>query len=142
MTDVTDAPKVEVPQHIFFGRVDVEMRSAPGAGIATSLLLGSPDGDEVDFEWTGANDTTVQTVFFSKGNTSVYDRTQYHPVNEPSANFHTYSFLWGTKRLQWLVDGNAVRTVNYRKEEDGTSNGFPYGPAPPQIHILHHKSPS
>ncbi|KAK0750793.1 concanavalin A-like lectin/glucanase domain-containing protein [Schizothecium vesticola] len=128
MTGVTDAPKVEVPQHIFFGRVDVEMRSAPGAGIVTSLLLTSPDGDEVNFEWTGANDTTVQTVFFSKGNTSLDDRLQHHPVNGPSTNFHTYSFLWETKWLQWLVDGNVVRTVNYRKEEDGTSNGFPQAP--------------
>lgn len=93
MTGPLDIPKVEVPQHIFFGRVDVEMRSAPGAGIATSLLLASPDGDEVVFEWTGANDTTVQTVFFSKGKTSLDDRLQYHPVGGPSVNFHTYSFL-------------------------------------------------
>lgn len=140
MTGETDAPKVEVPQHIFFGRVDVEMRSAPGPGVVTTLNLASPDGDEVTFEWTGANDKTVQTSFFSKGNTTLYDRVLYHPVDTSSTNFHTYSFSWGTRWVQWLVDGNVVRTINYRKEDDGTSNGFPYGPAP--TNMCHHERPS
>lgn len=133
VTGETDEPTVEVPKHIFFGRVDAEMRSAPGPGIVTTLTLVSPDQDEVSFEWTGANDKTVQTSFFSKGNNTLYDRILYHPVDTSSTKFHTYSFSWGTRWLQWLVDGNVIRTINYRKEDDGTSNGFPYGPAPANI---------
>lgn len=133
VTGETDAPNVEVPKHIFFGRVDVEMRSAPGPGIVTTLILTSPDLNEVSFEWTGANDKTVQTSFLSKANVTLYDRVLYHPVDTSSTNFHTYSFSWGTRWLQWLVDGNVIRTINYRKEDDNTSNGFPYGPGPTNI---------
>jgi hypothetical protein len=117
---------VEVKKYIFFGRIDILIQAAPDPGIVTTLALVSPDGDEINFEWTGADDKTVQTNWFSKGNTSMRDRVGYHPINRSSTAFHAYSISWGTKRIQWSVDDAVVRTLNYRKEDDGTSNGFPY----------------
>lgn len=136
VTRESSTPSVKVPKHIFFGRVDVEMRSAPGAGIVTFLTLDSPDGDNVGFEWMGANDEEVKTTTLSKGRISPHKYMQYHPIEASSTNFHTYSFLWGTRSLQWFVDGNVVRTLNYRMEDDGTNTAFPYGtPLPVQTYM-------
>ena len=132
-----ETPKIEVPQHLFFGEVVVVMQAAPDPGIATTLALISPDGDEIDFEWTGADDKTVQTNWFSKANTSTYDRVGYHPMNGSSTAFHTYKISWGTQYIQWSVDGIPIRTIDYREKDDGTSYGFPYvliSSSPPEGH--------
>lgn len=71
VADEKNAPTVQVPKHNFFGRVGVVMQAAPDPGIVTSLLLGSPDGDETSFERVGADNTQVQSNWFSKGNTTL-----------------------------------------------------------------------
>lgn len=44
-----EAPTIATGKYIFFGRVDVELRAAPGVGIVTSAVLQSDDLDEVSF---------------------------------------------------------------------------------------------
>lgn len=41
------APTLETKKYLFFGRVDVTMQAAPGAGIVSSIVLFSDDRDEV-----------------------------------------------------------------------------------------------
>jgi hypothetical protein len=43
------APTLVSKQYIFFGRVDVELKAAPGKGIVTSVVLQSDDLDEIDW---------------------------------------------------------------------------------------------
>lgn len=70
----TDAPTVSSDFYIFFGQVEVVMQASPGTGIVSSIVLESDDLDEIDWEWLGGNDTSVETNYFGKGNTSTYDR--------------------------------------------------------------------
>lgn len=50
-----------------FGRVDIQLKAAPGAGIVSSFVLQSDTLDEIDWEWLGADPDEVQSNYFGKG---------------------------------------------------------------------------
>ncbi|KIM99579.1 glycoside hydrolase family 16 protein [Oidiodendron maius Zn] len=109
-----DMPTVVSNFYIFWGSVSVVMRAAKGQGIISTIVLLSDDLDEVDWEMMGGNATTAESNYFGKGNTTTYDRALYHPVNSDiSDNFHNYTTHWTSDQLQWWIDGNLVRTLQY-----------------------------
>lgn len=114
------APTIESNWYIFFGRVEVVMKAAPGVGIVSSFVLESDDLDEVDWEWLGADTAEVQSNYYGKGDTTTYDRGGFHPVNNPQGEFHTYTFDWTAERLTWAIDGAVVRTLLYNDAKGGT----------------------
>ncbi|KAK7430428.1 transglycosylase [Neonectria magnoliae] len=120
------APTIATGKYIFFGRVDVEVQAAAGQGIVTSAVLQSDDLDEIDWEWIGGDNAQVQTNYFSKGDTTTYDRGAFHPVENPTGSSHVYSIEWTSKAVNWIIDGAVVRTLTYDEAKGGTS--FPQTP--------------
>ncbi len=109
-----DAPQLNSLFYIMFGRVEVTMKAAPGAGIVSSLVLQSDDLDEIDLEWLGFDNTQVQTNYFGKGNTNNPQiRGQSNPAPNNQGQFTTYTVDWTADRIIWSVGGTAVRTLNY-----------------------------
>jgi beta-glucanase (GH16 family) len=108
----SNAPTTESDKYIFFGQVDITMKAAPGNGIVTSIVLESDDLDEVDWEWVGGDNTKVQTNYFSKGCTETYDRGGFTAVASPLTEYHTYTLKWTREKLEWIINGQVVRTLN------------------------------
>lgn len=79
----------------------------------------------------GGDTTQVQTNYFSKGDTSTYDRGGFSSVGSPQTTFHTYSIDWTPQALNWLIDGNVVRTLTY----GDASGGATYPQTPMQIKL-------
>lgn len=125
------APTKASDDYIFFGELHCEVQAAPGAGIVTSIVLQSDDLDEIDWEWVGGDNKQVQTNYFSKGDTTTYDRGGYHDVSNPTGQFHSYGIVWTKEKIDWTIDGNVIRTLTY--EEAG--NGSKYPQSPMQIKI-------
>lgn len=122
----SNAPTLGSHKTIFFGRIDVELQAAAGQGIVTSVVLESADLDEIDWEWVGGDDAQVQSNYFGKGDTTTYDRGAYHPVDAPLTSVHTYSVEWTSKAVQWIIDGETVRTLTYEEAKGGSR--FPQTP--------------
>ncbi|KAG6363801.1 hypothetical protein INS49_008904 [Diaporthe citri] len=122
----TEAPTFTSTGYIFFGRVDVVARASVGTGIVTSFVLQSDDLDEIDWEWLGGDTTQVQTNYFSKGDTTTYDRGGFSGVGNPQAEFHTYTIDWTAEKLDWIIDGTVVRTLKYADAKGGA--GYPQTP--------------
>ncbi|KAK0742412.1 concanavalin A-like lectin/glucanase domain-containing protein [Apiosordaria backusii] len=120
------APTVGSDQYIFFGQVDVTLRAARGAGIVTSFVLQSDDLDEIDWEWLGGDNAQVQHNYFSKGCTETYDRGGFSPVADPIGSFHTYTIKWTPEQLDWIIDGQVVRTLKNTGIEGCA--GYPQSP--------------
>ncbi|KAK7223494.1 hypothetical protein V2G26_011497 [Clonostachys chloroleuca] len=121
-----EGPTLATQKRIFFGRVDVELKSAPGIGIVTSVVLESADLDEVDWEWLGADDYHVQSNYFGKGDTTTYDRVALHNVATPSKTFHTYTIEATSKFIAWSIDGTEVRRLLPDQAKGGSR--FPQTP--------------
>ncbi|XXG96095.1 hypothetical protein Hte_002374 [Hypoxylon texense] len=122
----TDAPTITSTKYIFFGKIDVEVQAAPGAGIVTSFVLQSDDLDEIDWEWIGNDEAQVQSNYFGKGDTTTYDRGAYHPVANPQSTVDTYSLEWTKDHVVWSINGNQVRELKYADAKSGTR--FPQTP--------------
>ncbi|KIW17508.1 hypothetical protein PV08_04702 [Exophiala spinifera] len=121
-----DAPTVQTNFYIFFGQVEVWLKAAPGRGIVSSIVLESDDLDEVDWEWIGPNNTYVQSNYFGKGNTTSYDRAAIHEVDDAQGKFHNYTVDWTPEKLEWFIDGQSVRVLNYADANGG--HNFPQTP--------------
>ena len=102
------------------------MKAASGQGIISSIVLESDDLDEVDWELMGGNTTHAETNYFGKGNTTSYDRATYYPVDKPQENFHNYTVDWSQEKIEWLIDGDIVRTLLYADALGGKD--FPQTP--------------
>lgn len=97
------------------------------------MVLQSDDLDEIDWEWIGsdAQSNLVQTNYFSRGNTSTYDRGANFNVDDTLDTFHTYSLDWTQERLIWSIDGTAVRTL----ENTGLTGAYAFPQTPMQIKL-------
>ncbi|KAK7550734.1 concanavalin A-like lectin/glucanase domain-containing protein [Phyllosticta citricarpa] len=106
-----DAPTMQTDFYIFYGKVEVTMKSAPGQGIISSVVLESADYDEVDWEFFGSENAEVESNYFGKGNTTTYDREEYHTVSTPQDTSHVYTIDWTPTALTWSIDGTVQRTL-------------------------------
>ncbi|OIW24845.1 extracellular cell wall glucanase [Coniochaeta ligniaria NRRL 30616] len=125
------APTITSKEYIFFGKVDVWVQASGGVGVVTSFVLQSDDLDEIDWEWLGGDTTQVQTNYFSKGDTTTYDRGGYSSVSSPQTAVHKYTIDWTSTQLQWLIDDVVVRTLTY----DAAKSGTTYPQTPMQIKL-------
>ncbi|CAN6628159.1 probable glycosidase Crh1p [Trichomonascus vanleenenianus] len=123
ITKSGDNPTIQSNFYLMFGRVEVVLQAAPGTGIVSSFVLQSDDLDEVDLEWLGGDTTQVQSNWFSKGDTSTYDRGAFHPVNSPQTTFHNYTVDWTDSQITWYIDNQVVRVL-----ESNNPEGYPQTP--------------
>ena len=128
-----DAPTVQTNFHLFFGQVEVIMMAAKGQGAVSSIVLESDDLDEVDWEWIGGNNSYVQTNYFGKGNTTSFDRAVWHTVDDPQGTWHNYTVDWSKEKLDWIIDGQVIRTLNYEDANGG--HNFPQTPCDVRLGI-------
>ncbi|GME82180.1 unnamed protein product [Ambrosiozyma monospora] len=118
-----DNPSMVSNFYIMFGKVEVLLKAAYGTGIVSSFYLQSDDLDEIDCEWFGGDASQMQSNFFSKGDTTTYDRGGYHDMADPRSDYHNYTLDWTEDGLTWYIDGNAVRTL-----ASDNSEGYPQSP--------------
>lgn len=127
ITGDSQAPLIKSSKYLFFGKVDVTVKAAPGQGIVTSIVLESDDRDEIDWEWVGKFQDGVQTNFFSKGvNDFTHGKTHAVSFN-PMEGLHTYSIEWTESKITFSVDGNVVRTATPAEADNGKK--WPQTPA-------------
>lgn len=121
-----DNPSLQSKFYLFFGKIEVICIPAVGKGIVSTVYLQSDDLDEIDLEWIGTEDTQVQTNWFSKGETSTYDRGAYNSLSDSDDLFstsHNYTIDWTKESIKWYIDDELVRTVG-----NSSSEGFPQSP--------------
>ncbi|PTU19770.1 hypothetical protein P175DRAFT_0459746 [Aspergillus ochraceoroseus IBT 24754] len=114
--------------YIFFGVMEAHVKMAKGRGIISSVILQSDDLDEIDWEWVGYNTSAVQSDFFGKGNTTTSDRGGIHAVSNADTEFHNYTSYWDKDRLEWWIDGELRRTVNYSEPLTVYGENYPQTP--------------
>jgi len=110
---------------MMFGHYEIVLKTSKGTGIVSSLVLQSDDLDEVDWEWLGADNANVQTNYYGKGNTAVYDRGETIPNAGNQDSFMTYSLDWTADAIVWAVNGKTIRTLT---PQTADANQYPQSP--------------
>ncbi|KAL2000295.1 hypothetical protein VTN02DRAFT_3301 [Thermoascus thermophilus] len=120
-----DSPLIQSKWYIMFGRVDFQIKAAPGKGIVSSAVLQSDDLDEIDWEWLGGDDAQVQTNYFGKGNTQSFSRGAFSANPGNHDDFHTYTIDWTSEQIVWQIDGQTIRVLT---PETAEPNQYPQSP--------------
>lgn len=98
--------------YIMWGTVEILFRAAAGQGIISTVVLLSDDLDEIDVEIKGGNHTHFSTNYYGHGNLSQGFAKDY-ALQGPQDDFHNYTIVWGQDKIDWLINGQQVRTVGY-----------------------------
>lgn len=106
-----DSPTITSKWYMMFGYYEVVMKSAPGVGVVSSLVLLSDDLDEIDWEWCGYDDQHVQSNYYGKGSTETYDRGANLTNPGSQDGYHKYAVEWTADHITWAVDDQVLRTL-------------------------------
>ena len=53
--------------YVWYGKLTVTLKTSAGAGVVTDILLLADSGDEIAFEFVGADTMKAQTNFYFQG---------------------------------------------------------------------------
>ncbi|KAI0115906.1 concanavalin A-like lectin/glucanase domain-containing protein [Nemania sp. FL0031] len=137
-----DAPNMWTDFYMLGGRYDVEMQIAPGQGIISSSVLESDIQDEIAWEFSGNQHGdkpfpppdgkwTVGTNIFAQGQMWDGAATYQKDAYKPTTQFHTYSVEWDEDHMNWLVDGQVVRSV----QASNTPSGYVFPQSPMKLQL-------
>ncbi|KAF2821664.1 hypothetical protein CC86DRAFT_458822 [Ophiobolus disseminans] len=119
-----DSPQLISKWYIMFGKVEISLKAAPGAGIVSSFVLQSDTLDEIDWEWLGADANEVQSNYFGKGQTTTYNRGAFHKDPGNQSGYKKYTIEWTPNQIVWQIDGVTVRTL----EPENANGQYPQSP--------------
>ncbi|KAJ1857685.1 putative glycosidase CRH2 [Coemansia sp. RSA 1822] len=113
---------------IQYGTVTAVMRSGcTSGGVVSSFIIRNDKvGDEIDFEFVGADKSTVQSNYYWHDQLDYTKMVKSQVVSDTTKNDHTYQIQWTPDQIVWTVDGNAFRTVKRSETWDAGSGTFKY----------------
>ncbi|KAF5954696.1 hypothetical protein HYC85_007552 [Camellia sinensis] len=104
--------------------MQLKLVAGNSAGTVTAYCLSSqgPTHDEIDFEFLGnlsGDPYIVHTNVFTQGKGN--REQQFYLWFDPTRNFHTYSIVWISQQIIFLVDNTPIRVF-----KNGESIGVPF----------------
>ncbi|KAJ2596027.1 putative glycosidase CRH2 [Coemansia sp. RSA 1804] len=111
-----------------YGSVSTVMRSGCQSGgvVSSFIIRNDAIGDEIDFEFVGADKLTVQSNYYWHDQLDYTKMVKSPQVSDTTTNYHTYKIDWTPDKIVWYIDGNAFRTVNRADTWDSSVNAFKY----------------
>ncbi|KAL0078090.1 concanavalin A-like lectin/glucanase domain-containing protein [Phycomyces blakesleeanus] len=127
-------PTFNPPNYMQYGKFTATIKAAPEGGAVTAIILIADNGDEIDYELIGADDQHAQTNYFWGQQPVVGVNGGIHDVSGSIySQFHTYTINWTPEKIDWIIDGEKVRTKNMKDTCSGGVCKYPTHPARVQI---------
>jgi len=133
LTETNNGTRLSSTRYVQYGTMSAKLKTGRWDGVVTAFITMSSIKDEIDWEFTNNSSpdtTTGQTNYFWQGYVPAQtDGTTQGGLTDTYENYHTYTIDWQQDSLQWLIDGQVVRTLNRNDTVD--SNGVYHYPGTP-----------
>ncbi|PVG00037.1 hypothetical protein CPB86DRAFT_813529 [Serendipita vermifera] len=132
------APKgtrISTTKYLLYGTVTATMKTGMWNGVVTAFITMSNVKDEIDWEWPGNHVNEAQSNFFFMGRVdyTAGNGGTHGDLSDTYQNYHDYTINWQPDQLQFLIDGNVVRTVN--KADTLVDGVYQYPTTPARIQL-------
>jgi beta-glucanase (GH16 family) len=121
--------------YVWYGRVDVVMKTSHLAGVVSDAILLSNAKDEIDFEFIGTELEDAQTNYYYEGIDNYTNMVEEPVSNSTYDNFHTYSVDWTENNITWYVDGTSVRTLTKESTYNSSTDQYMFPQTPARIQL-------
>jgi beta-glucanase (GH16 family) len=127
----TGGTRISLADDVHYGTIESNMKISHGSNIVSAFILMADNGDEIDFEFVGKDQTVVQTNYFYKG-IPIYDKNAkfYDTFKDLSETYNNYTIVWTPDYYTWKFNNVTLRTLHKKN----TTN-FPDSPSKVQIGI-------
>lgn len=108
--------EIRTIQKYSYGRYEARLKSAAGSGLNSAFFTfigphsGSPEHDEIDFEFLGKDPYIVEVTYFRNSKKGRVKRVVLG--FDASQEFHDYAFEWSKTAIRWYVDGKLVHETD------------------------------
>lgn len=126
---------IATTKSFLYGKISVNMTTARSGGVITALVLMSAVGDELDFEFVGSELNSVQTNHYFQGELD-YTKMKKHSIEQDTwRNYHTYELSWSEQQVDWMIDGQIIRTLYKNNTWDNELNVYKYPESPMRLEV-------
>ncbi|KAJ1829435.1 putative glycosidase CRH2 [Coemansia sp. RSA 2599] len=113
---------------IQYGTVTAVIKSGcKSGGVVSSMIIRNDKiGDEIDFEFVGADKSTVQSNYYWHNELDYTKMVKSQSLPDTTANYHTYQIVWSPDSIEWRVNDHLFRTVRRADTWDAAKGVFKY----------------
>lgn len=138
LTETNNGTRLSSTRYVQYGTISAKLKTGRWAGVVTAFITMSSIKDEIDWEFTdnaSPNTTSGQSNYFWQGYVPAKTVGETHGgLTDTYANYHTYTIDWQQEKLEWLIDGKVVRTLN-RNDTVDSSGVYHYPSTPAQFEL-------
>lgn len=120
-------------RYLWYGKVTFKMKTSGGAGIVSDFILLSNVKDEIDYEFVGYNINMAQTNYYWQGFENYHNMISSELLNDTMNNYHEYVIDWQEEQIQWIIDGNLVRTLKKSETLNPITGIYSYPQTPARL---------
>ncbi|KAG7663677.1 UTR2 [[Candida] subhashii] len=121
-------------KYAWYGRIGATLKTSHDVGVVTAFITFSDVQDEIDYEFVGYDTKTPQTNFYAQGILN-YTNARNSTVNDTFLYYHLYEMDWTEEKIDWIIDGNVVRTLNRADTWNETTKRYDYPQTPSRLQI-------
>ncbi|KIM91624.1 glycoside hydrolase family 16 protein [Piloderma croceum F 1598] len=125
LTEDNGGTRISSTRYVHYGTMTARMKTGRWAGTVAAFITMSDMKDEIDWESPGDSVHAMQSNWFYEGEIPTVTNGATHQISSDSyENYHDYTINYQQDQIQWLIDGQVVRTVSAN-----SSNSMPSTPS-------------
>lgn len=132
MAENTAGTLLSSTHYVWYGKISATLKTSAGPGVVTAFIVQSNVRDEIDFEFVGTDLQHVQSNWYWTGALN-YTNSANLTASDTNTQTHTYTFDWQPDHIDWIVDGQVLRTLHAKDTLNFTTGVYQYPQTPSRI---------
>jgi beta-glucanase (GH16 family) len=132
MPNQTSGTVVSSTRFVWYGKVSATFKTSRGGGVVSAFILFSNAQDEIDWEFVGYNLSSGESNYYYQGLLNWTNMIEID-ASDTFENYHTYGVDWQEDQLDWLLDGEVVRTLKKADTWNETLQEYKYPQTPSRV---------